>query len=225
MTNLLTRWLGLIGFILGGSAVIISGWHQAISPFEDWPAFDTPLSRLITCYSYFTLWSNIIGAIVCLLFAFGFGTNTATWAKVLRIDAAMMLIVTGLIYNTLLAGGPLLGIYRYTNPVEHIIMPILLPILWLISMRERSEKDIHIGTIFKALIIPFIWCVYTYIRGAVTGGFYPYFFLDVSNLGYVRAIANTLGVYVLFFVLIGILAIIEGLITKAVTKDKALAKV
>lgn len=220
MINKILRGLALLGFLLGTLGVVLSGWNAAIHPFEEWPAFDTPLSKVITTYSYFTLWSNIIGTIVCLLFFFGFAQNTSAWAKVLRIDAAMMLIVTGLIYNTLLAGGPLEGISRITNPIEHIIMPILVPVLWILSMfvRTSGTRDITFKTVGQALIIPFIWCVYIFIRGELTGGYYPYFFLDVHSLGYVQALLNTAGVYVLFFVLIGLLALLEGMLTKRIAK-------
>ena len=112
------RVLGLIAFLLATAAVVVSGVHNARNPFEEFPAFDTPGQKLIATYSYFTLWSNIVGAGLGL--AYFLGNHESRWAAAARIDAAMMLLVTGLVYNFVLAdGSPSVGTYRFTNPVEH----------------------------------------------------------------------------------------------------------
>ena len=71
MINQLVRWLGLIMFLLGGSAFILSGINSQIVPFENWPAFTSGPEKLLANYSYFTLWSNLLGALVGL----GYFTN------------------------------------------------------------------------------------------------------------------------------------------------------
>lgn len=50
------------------------------------------------------------------------------------------------------------------------------------------------------LVYPFVYLVYTLIRGSITGT-YPYPFLDVSTIGYSRTAANAL---VLMMVFLGI---------------------
>lgn len=206
------RVLGLIAFLLATAAVIVSGVHNARNPFEEFPAFDTPGQKLIATYSYFTLWSNIVGAGLGL--AYFLGNHESRWAAAARIDAAMMLLVTGLVYNFVLAdGSPSIGTYRFTNPVEHMIMPVLMPVIWILSMPRRKRADITPINIGLALILPIIWCVWTFARGAATG-WYPYFFLDVNDLGYTAALKNTAGVFLLFFVLIALLAGVEQLLRR-----------
>ena len=94
MINQLVRWLGLIMFLLGGSAFILSGINSQIVPFENWPAFTSGPEKLLANYSYFTLWSNLLGAFVGLGYFTNFRRVSPTLAKVVRIDAALMLTVT-----------------------------------------------------------------------------------------------------------------------------------
>ena len=94
MINQLVRWLGLIMFLLGGSAFILSGINSQIVPFENWPAFTSGPEKLLANYSYFTLWSNLLGALVGLGYFTNFRRVSPTLAKVVRIDAALMLTVT-----------------------------------------------------------------------------------------------------------------------------------
>jgi hypothetical protein len=50
---------------------------------------------------------------------------------------------------------------------------------------------------FTWLIYPFLYIIYTAIRGAITD-YYPYPFTDVTVLGYVRVILNSVGLFVAF---------------------------
>ncbi|APT85484.1 Pr6Pr family membrane protein [Corynebacterium aquilae] len=213
MLKIIVRVLGAVLFALGAVSVVLSGIDAAIHPFTPWPAFDSAGSKLVAEYSYFTLWSAIIGTAVAGFYALGHGTRSSAWAKALRLDAAMMLIVTGLVYNLIIAdGSPHLGLQAYTNTINHELLPIAMPVLWVLSMPLRTQRDITWPTIGRALIIPTIWVGYCLIRGTMTG-FYPYDFLNVTTLGYAVALRNIAGVYALFFVLVAILGLIERVLT------------
>lgn len=201
--------------VLGLLSLIVSTMNAARGPFEDWPAFNTPASRIVNQYSYFTIWSAIIGTVVAGAYALDAGRNHQRFAPVLRIDAALMLTVTGLVFNILLAPDePLHGSRLFTNTIQHQLLPLAMPLLWIASMPLRRSRDITWANTAKALIIPSIWVGYTLIRGELTGGYYPYFFLDVSNLGYLQSLINIAGVYALFGVLMVILLGVERLLTR-----------
>ncbi|WP_040358934.1 Pr6Pr family membrane protein [Corynebacterium durum] len=216
MINQLVRWLGLIMFLLGGSAFILSGINSQIVPFENWPAFTSGPEKLLANYSYFTLWSNLLGALVGLGYFTNFRRISPTLAKVVRIDAALMLTVTGLIYNLILraTASPDEGIELYTNPVFHIIMPILAPLTWILFMflgDTKSEREITLTTTLLALVIPVVWTIWTVFRGITTGGYYPYGFINADKLGWPVAIRNIAGIYIGFFAAVSLVGGVEKL--------------
>ena len=47
------------------------------------------------------------------------------------------------------------------------------------------------------MIYPLIYVIYTAIRGEITG-YYPYPFIDVTQLGYSRVLINSVGLVVAF---------------------------
>ncbi|MEY6435015.1 Pr6Pr family membrane protein [Corynebacterium pseudotuberculosis] len=194
--NTLGRLLGLVGLI----GIVIAGYQTATEPFTDWPAFDTPAKALIAEFSFFTMWSNIVGTFYLLR-----AGRTPCW---LTVDAVSMLVVTGVVYNTLL-GGELHGLWAISSPIQHTFMPIAVPLYWLLTIRGRPT--FQLSSIIGALGIPVIWSILTFYRGATTG-WYPYFFIDATNLGLPIALRNMAGVYLGFFILAIVLAFFERLI-------------
>jgi hypothetical protein len=164
---------------------------------------DTPLERFLDWSTYFTLWSNVVGAIVItvLLARPGLFTRTdrtgAIW-RALRLDTVLMIIVTGVVYNALLASGPKEGWDFLSNMMVHIVMPIVTPLVWLVAGPRRLVRQ---STIFAALVLPLIWAAYALIRGQVIGA-YPYPFLDVSANGWVSVLT--------FIAVILVVAIVLG---------------
>ncbi|WFP66893.1 Pr6Pr family membrane protein [Corynebacterium pseudotuberculosis] len=194
--NTLGRLFGLVGLI----GIVIAGYQTATEPFTDWPAFDTPAKALIAEFSFFTMWSNIVGTFYLLR-----AGRTPCW---LTVDAVSMLVVTGVVYNTLL-GGELHGLWAISSPIQHTFMPIAVPLYWLLTIRGRPT--FQLSSIIGALGIPVIWSILTFYRGATTG-WYPYFFIDATNLGLPIALRNMAGVYLGFFILAIVLAFFERLI-------------
>lgn len=164
---------------------------------------DTPLERFLDWSTYFTILSNVAGAIVItvLIARPALFTRTdkvgALW-RALRLDTVLMIIVTGVVYNALLAGGPKEGWDFLSNMMLHIVMPIVTPLVWLVAGPRRI---INQGTIYAALVLPLLWAVYALARGQVIGA-YPYPFLDVSTDGW--------GSVLSFIAVIVVVAIILG---------------
>lgn len=149
--------------------------------------------RIFDWFSYFTILSNIVVAVVTTMLARSLHRTSTTWST-LRMDSLVMISVTGLVYAIVLApaANPQ-GLELVTNSLGHYIIPALTVVLWLLIGPRKQLRPI---TIFTALIIPIIWAIYTLIRGAIING-YPYGFLNVAEIGLGTAIVNIMGVAVL----------------------------
>ncbi|MCK7638424.1 Pr6Pr family membrane protein [Corynebacterium pygosceleis] len=209
------RFLGIVAAVLGVSAAIVGGYGAATTPFTDFPAFGTPGEKLVAYYSYFTLWSNILGAVAGLSYAFLFvrGRDGGWLGAVLRLDATIMLMATGLVYHLLIAdGSPNTGTQAFTAPVIHGIMPVLLPVIWLLHMTRRHRPDVRLSTLLGSLVIPLVWTAWTFWRAHATGGYYPYNFMDATEIGLARSATTTAMIYVIFIVFMLVLGLIERLV-------------
>jgi uncharacterized membrane protein len=136
--------------------------------------------NVVNFFSFFTIQSNIIAAAVLLVGAVVVPANSRTWDLV-RGAAAIYMVLTGVIYNTLLAGleESLQTTIPWVNVVLHIVVPlvmlidfILIPPAHAISWREAMVWSLY----------PLVYFIYTLTRGAVVD-WYPYPFLDPQKDG------------------------------------------
>lgn len=140
--------------------------------------------------SFFTIDSNIIAAVVLVIAAIwalrhrGDAEAEPRWLAVLLVCASTYMIVTGIVYNTLLRGVELpQGVtVPWSNEVLHVVIPLFLLADLLFAPRRRALRwrAVAIATIF-----PITWVVYTMIRANLiiapaTGEtwWYPYPFLN-----------------------------------------------
>jgi hypothetical protein len=186
--NALVAWLGL-------------GMQFVVSATGMYPTTQTVLSqlgpgnpggtagalpRIIDFLSYFTIWSNIVVALVLTALAFDPRRDTPA-LRVFRLDALLMITITGIVYAVVLAPtAELTGWQVPANALLHIVTPLVTILVWLLA---GPRGWIRWSTIAKALILPAIWVAYTLARGAVIGA-YPYPFIDVVELGYGRVAIN-----------------------------------
>ncbi len=146
--------------------------------------------RLIDLLSYFTIWSQIVVAIVMTLL-WRNPARDGKWIRVFRIDALLMITVTGVVYNLLLGPNfPPVGLNKISSPIEHTITPILTVFVFFVAgPRGWFNKK----TMLAALALPISYIFYTLIRGALIGA-YPYDFFDVISYGYAYVIIFVLGI-------------------------------
>jgi hypothetical protein len=154
------------------------------------------LTRAIRFLSYFTIQSNLFVLALAATLTRDPGRDGYRW-RVVRLDALLGITVTGLVYAVVLA--PTLhpeGLGWWTNAGLHYVAPVATLVLWLaLGPRPRMTG----ATVAAALLWPVLWMGYTLAHGAVSG-WYPYPFLDVSDLGYAVALRN-LGFVVLLALL------------------------
>jgi hypothetical protein len=166
---------------------------------------DTVLERLLDWSTYFTILSNVVVLVVmtALTFRPGWFTRTdrvGTMWRTLRLDSVLMIVITGVVYNLLLATGGKQGWDLLSNTLLHVVVPIVTPVVWIIA----GPRGLIVGRIIGySLVLPLLWAAYALVRGQVIGA-YPYPFLDVSS--------NGLASVLIFIAVIVVIAVILALI-------------
>jgi hypothetical protein len=169
------------------------------------PAGST-LERLVRLFSYFTVLSNLLVAVVAAMLVVDPRRDGRVF-RVARIDGLVCIAVTGLVYATVLRGlAELTPAGQVSNVLLHYVTPLLAVVVWL-AVGPRPRIDAR--TLAWSLAAPLAWVAYTFVRGAIVG-WYPYPFLDVTLHGYAGALGATLLVAVLLLVL----AVLAGVVDR-----------
>lgn len=195
-----------LGTVLAFAAVLAGG---SLEPPVEAGLFDFAAEsmggRMLDMASYFTDWSNVLVAVVFALLAVRVD-GRGRLMRVLLFDALLMIVVSGVVYNAILApaGPPRHGLDLVSTTLEHTITPILAVAVWAaFGPRGWLERRL----IPTALAIPIVWIAYSMARGAIVDA-YPYGFMNVVQLGYPLAVVNLLVILLigiaLCFALIGV---------------------
>jgi hypothetical protein len=175
------------------------------------------LTRLVDSLSYFTVWSNIVVALSATLL-WRDPTDDRTWRRVLRLDALLMILVTFLVYQLVLAPGiDVKGWSNLTDPMLHLITPLLTLGVWLVW----GPRGWLTGRVVPlSLILPAVWIAWSLGRGAVVDA-YPYGFINVVDLGYATVARNLVAVLVLALVLSTLLWLLDRVLTRRLHRRAA----
>ena len=163
---------------------------------------DTGLFRPLRFFAFFTILSNLFGAVLWLLLAARWRRPRTRTDDLLRGAATLYLIVTFVVVVLLLQGAELSLSDRFVDFIVHKLFPILVVIDWIV---DPPETDLRMRDVALWLIFPLIWLALTLIRGAVDA-WYPYPFLDPDNGGY-RSVA-----YHVIVIVAGFLVIAGGIV-------------
>ena len=167
------------------------------------------IGRLLDFATYFTNWSSILVLIVMWLL-FANPRRDGAVFRVLRLDSLLMIAVTGIIYQYLLAASAHLQGWEYvTNMCQHILTPIITIVVWLLVGPRRQIGWVAIPL---ALILPIGWAVYALLRGAVIGA-YPYGFLNVTVHGLGGVIITVIEIAIFGVILSAILLGLDRLLS------------
>jgi carbon starvation protein CstA len=177
-----------------GVAIIAAIVGQLIVSLGVWAGVGTA-TNVVNFFSFFTIEANILAAVVLLI---GAGLlvrhrgDDPRWYTMLRACAVTYMVVTGIVYNTLLRGielpqGQTLG---WSNEVLHLIAPLYLLLDWIAA---PGRTPLGAKRLLPVLVFPLVWTAYTLIRGPlvvdeIRGNpfWYPYPFLSphASDGGY-----------------------------------------
>ena len=146
---------------------------------------------LVDFLSFFTIQSNLMVA-VCLSFSLLL-PRTAPGNFFLKSSVqsaiALYIFIVGLVYNTMLRGlADFKGMQWIVDNLLHVAVPILFVIYWFIF---TPRTFFQWKQCLYWLIYPFIYTVYSMIRGSIVH-WYPYPFLNADSLGYAKVFINML---------------------------------
>ena len=152
-------------------------------------------------FSYFTILSNLIAAVVLIVAAIWMlrtrrsATPEPAWLATALVCASTYMIVTGIVYNLLLRNIAIAGISDvWTNETLHVIVPLFLLADVVFAPRRRA---LPWSTMLTAAAFPIVWAGYTLIRANFITGpahgspwWYPYPFLDPHLQGGYAGVAG-----------------------------------
>jgi hypothetical protein len=106
--------------------------------------------------------------------------------------------MVGIVYNAMLRNLWMpRGLQRIVDEVLHLFIPLFFLVFWMLFVPKDS---LNWRDVPRWLIYPFLYMVFVLVSGAFSG-FYPYPFIDVSDLGYPKTLVNCLVMLILFLVL------------------------
>lgn len=117
----------------------------------------------------------------------------------------IMIIVTCLIYNTLLVGDKSAEDYflSINNLLMHLVLPIMFVLHWVLFYEHNKTRWYYP---LLSTVMPLIYVVAILIRAVVLNGkdvtLYPYFFLNLENLGW-GGVLTWVSILVVVFVFLG----------------------
>jgi hypothetical protein len=171
--------------------------------------FHPAAARAVNAFVFFTIQSNLLVALAALLLALKL-TRGSTAFAVLRLTGLVAITVTGIVFHVALAQTLDLKSWDAVgNELVHTVVPVMAVVGWLL-IGPRSLVSRRIA--WLSLIFPVWWLAFTLIRGAIAH-WYPYPFVDVTQLGYGRVAVNCVWVALLFL----------GLAASATTLDRRLS--
>jgi hypothetical protein len=143
-------------------------------------------------FGYFTITSNLVCMIVMAMAA----TDRLKNPNWLSAVTAYMVIVCLVYWVLLSAKNQLTGWPLLVDSVLHYVIPIGTLLAWIVAFPKANLTWLDP---FKWLVYPISYAVYSMVRGGFEG-WYPYFFLNVTDLGYGKVALNTMGLAALFLV-------------------------
>lgn len=162
-------------------------------------------TRTLHFFSFFTILTNILVAIALTLPLIGVGTRPGRWASSegVRAGVTMYAVVVGLVYHFLLAPtwNPQ-GWSYVANTGLHYVMPAAILIDWLAFTPKGRLRWTDAA---KWLAFPLVYGGWTLLHGAVSG-WYPYWFIDVGQIGLIGAL-RMFGALLVFFLLVGLIVV------------------
>lgn len=177
-------------------------WLNQLRPWQ--PA--SPIGRIIFYYSFFTVLSNIMLALSCLILTFKPNCSNLLF-NVIRLNGLVGVLITMIVYNLMLRGihRPPTVLLQFANESLHVVIPLLGLISWLIYGPFYRMQ-------FKVIVCAFLtlltYGVYIFMRGYYTN-LYPYPFINVNRVGYENAFIAVIAIAVLFVCLVLLLKAVE----------------
>ena len=155
---------------------------------------------------YYTYQSNIVmslGYLILLALSFAAAHKRDKLLPYVSTTILLAIVVTGIVYNFVLVPltDALPAFSTYENFSTHLLAPVLALIYYLIF---ETKGQIAWRHILGAMVYPIAyWLVFISIGGAID--FYPYFFMDPTDVGWPM-------VFVWFALLLSVFVVVGALL-------------
>jgi len=184
----------MIGTLMGWTALILQLYLSITNRTTTLP------EALARYFTYFTILTNIL---VALSFSIQWLRSGTRWGHFFSLPQtttaiAVYILVVGATYNLLLRSvwDPQ-GLQKVVDELLHTVIPLLSVIFWLLFI---SRSALQWMDVLPWSVYPLVYFAVVLSRGAVSG-FYPYYFIDVNQLGYQGAILNSIVMFGAFMIL------------------------
>ena len=172
---------------------------------------------IVNFFSYFTNLSNIFALVILLLsaiFLIQRRESTATF-DLFRGASVVGMALVGIVFGTLLTGEDLGFLLPWVNFVLHYLMPVVMVLDWLY---QPPNTRLAFARTWLWLIFPFLYVVYSLIRGSLVG-FYPYpFFNPTKSGGYGGVALYCVAILILYLILIWLIMLIGNWRKRSITE-------
>ena len=164
------KTLGILRITLGLLAVLalIVGYDR-----------DVHTGDAVNFWFYFTNLSNLFGAYVFLAGGIAAWRDRPGVPDLLRGAAVLYLVITGLVYWSLLANTINAETIKWQNYIVHGVMPVVIVLDWLLS---PPSTRLSYAKASRWLVFPLIYLAVSLIRGPIVK-WWPYDFLDPREPG------------------------------------------
>jgi hypothetical protein len=153
---------------------------------------------------YFTVLSNILVAAVTVYAAAGLDGFLSR--PRVRAGVALYIAVTGLVYFLILRHlWQPQGAQWWADTGLHYAVPLTYVIWWLVAVPHGALRELDL---LKWLLFPLAYLGWALLLGARYGQ-YPYPFIDLGQLGWLRTILNAFGVLCIFLLLGGLILFLD----------------
>ncbi len=137
-----------------------------------------------------------------------------TFSPTFTFLTMIMILVTVLIYNTLLVGDKTASDYFLSigNLLMHLILPIMFILHWVLFYEHNKTKWYYP---LLSTVMPLVYVILTFIRASILKGsdltLYPYFFLNADVLGWGGVIMWVVILVAVFIVLGYIIYLLDNI--------------
>jgi hypothetical protein len=196
------RRLICMAAVLGWTALSI---QMYLTLYYRWSSGGSLLGGLMSYFSYFTVLTNMLVAVVLTCAATRRESAARRWFLQPWVSSgvAVSIVLVSVAYNLLLRHlfRPE-GLQFIADELLHDVMPLLFLAYWWFCVPKGTLRLKHVPL---WLIYPCVYFAYAMLRGHLLSA-YPYWFLSVNMWGYAQVFINAAGVLV-GFVVIGLVVI------------------
>ncbi len=192
------------------SLVIILGWFALIAQFYliiENRVTSVP-ETIIRYFTFFTILTNLFVALCFSLILFKPQSELGNFFSKPKVLTAITVYITivGIVYNLILRflWKPQ-GLQFIVDELLHTVVPLLCIVFWIVYVAKSILKW---KDAFPWLIYPLLYIIFILIRGAMSG-FYPYPFINVTEIGYNKVLINS-GILALSFLFVSLVFIAIG---------------